>query len=219
MTANIKQTIPAPRILIKIIDSAETSRAANLVKGAVRLNINTQNKAARIFILLVYRFSPEKIVKLIMNRKIKQDGFSVVGFEARTNNATEMGPNGIIPLLWGRFLKENVISSTIIAGYTDYQSNKDGDYTFFIGTKVSSTDNVPSGMVVKHIPRGNYALLTTTSGPVWEVVQSLWSKIWNAPDSDFWSESNRSYQFDYEVYDERAKDQTNAQVDIYLGIK
>lgn len=42
----------APMILMRIIDSGAMANAANLVKGAVRANRDTQKKAARIFIII-----------------------------------------------------------------------------------------------------------------------------------------------------------------------
>jgi len=48
----IPQTMAAPVILMKIIDSGAMANAANLVKGAVRANRDTQKKAARIFIVI-----------------------------------------------------------------------------------------------------------------------------------------------------------------------
>lgn len=161
-----------------------------------------------------------------MIKNIKQSRIGVIGIEARTSNAREMGPEGIIPKQWGIFIEQNLfekipnkISSGIIAGYTEYESNKDGEYTFFIGAQVSSDETVPEGMVVKVIPEGNYAVLTSEIGPVWEVVQALWKKIWTASATDMWCELNRSYQFDYEIYDERVKDPMNAQVNVFLGIR
>lgn len=160
-----------------------------------------------------------------MKKIIKADAFKVIGIEARTSNKQEMGPNGIIPILWGRFMEQNLLSripdrfsDAIISGYTDYESNKDGDYTFFIGARVLSTDSVPEGMVVKDVPGGVYAVLTSEKGAAWEVVQKLWQKIWTAPETEKWNESQRAYGFDYEIYDERAQNPSSAEVDIYLGL-
>lgn len=161
-----------------------------------------------------------------MSKKINQESFHIIGIEARTNNAAEMGPHGIIPQQWERFMKENLFAkiphktdSAIIAAYTEYQSNKDGEYTFFIGAKVNSDATAPEGMVLKHIPKTDYLVLSSQKGPIWEVVQGLWKKIWTLPASEVGSEASRAYGFDYEVYDGRASDPMNAQVDVYLGIK
>ena len=161
-----------------------------------------------------------------MNKIIKADAFKVIGIEAQTNNKQEMGPNGLIPVLWGKFIEQNLLSKiphkaseAIISGYTDYATNKDGNYTFFIGARVLATDSVPEGMVVKEVPGGVYAVLTSEKGAVWEVVQKLWQKIWTAPEIDKWSESRRAYEFDYEIYDVRAQNPSEAEVDVYLGLK
>src|ERR1700685_2079239 len=56
---------------------------------------------------------------------VEEKEFSVIGIEARTNNAKEMSPNGVIPKQWGRFFKEgilekipNKVDPTIYAVYT-----------------------------------------------------------------------------------------------------
>lgn len=155
-----------------------------------------------------------------------QETFTVVGIEARTNNAAERGPNGLISKQWEKFMKENLLEKipnkadhSVIAGYTDYESDKNGDYNFFLGAKVTSASEAPEGMVIKQVPAGNFKIFTSEKGPVWEVVLNMWIKIWNLPASEVGSDSNRTYKFDYEVYDQRAIDPKNSVVDVYLGIK
>lgn len=143
---------------------------------------------------------------------IEQESFYVMGIEARTNNSLEAGPNGIIPKQWEKFISQKLaelipdsVSQMVIAGYTDYESDVTGDYTFFLGVKVKSTKSIPEGMVVKKVPAGKFKIFTSDEGPVWETVPSIWKKIWA-------TKLNRSYQFDYEVYDGRSV------VDVYIGI-
>ncbi len=75
--------------------------------------------------------------------------FSVIGIEARTNNSREMTNDGVIPRQWGKFFAEGILAKipnkvdpTIYAVYTDYASDRNGDYTFFIGAKVSDTSRL-----------------------------------------------------------------------------
>lgn len=157
---------------------------------------------------------------------VQVDGFTVIGIEARTNNADEMTPNGVIPKQWARFSKENLlekipnkVDGTIIAAYTDYESNKDGEYSFIIGAKVTSAESLPNGMIAKQVPARKYVLFTSEKGPVWHVVPNLWKKIWSLPEGQSGSESTRAYLFDYEVYDQRTQDPKNSIVDVYLGVK
>lgn len=71
---------------------------------------------------------------------VKLDAFTIVGISARTNNAQEIAGKGIIPQQWQKFFKEGILekipnkaSPTIYAVYTDYESDRNGEYTFLIG--------------------------------------------------------------------------------------
>src|SRR2546425_5967545 len=110
-----------------------------------------------------------------------QDGFAVIGIETRTTNAREMGPGGAIPGMWERFMKEalaekipNRVGTSLIALYTDYESDADGEYSFLIGAPVAGGTTPPEGMALKQVPAGRYWKLTTDRGPVWEVVPNAW---------------------------------------------
>ncbi len=96
--------------------------------------------------------------------KVHNESFEVVGIEARTTNAQEMSGKGMIPKLWGRFMQENLlekipnrVGSDVIVLNTDYQSDKNGEYTYVLGAKVSSTADVPPGMTIHRVPAGEYA--------------------------------------------------------------
>jgi predicted transcriptional regulator YdeE len=155
---------------------------------------------------------------------VEEAGFTVVGTETRTSNAKEMSANGIIPKQWARLMQENLAAqipnkadSSILAVYSDYASDKDGEYSFTIGAKVTSAKEVPAGMVVKKVPAGRYAIFTSEKGPVAKVVSGLWQKIWTIPKAE--PEGDRAYRADYEVYDERAANPEDAKVDVHIGIK
>jgi predicted transcriptional regulator YdeE len=150
--------------------------------------------------------------------------FTVVGISTRTTNAREMSGKGVIAQQWDRFMKEGLLSkipnkvdSNILAVYTDYESDANGAYTFLLGARVSLADNVPLGMVAKKVPAGQYAVFTSEKGFVGKVVPESWNRIWAVHKSA--PGGNRAYQADFEVYDQRAADPQNAQVDIYFGIK
>ena len=135
-----------------------------------------------------------------------------------------MSGKGAIPQQWDRFMKEgllgkitNKVDSNIVAVYVDYESDANGAYTFMIGARVSSAEDVPLGMVAKKVPAGRYAVFISEKGFVGKIVPQTWSHIWAIPKSS--PGGNRAYQADFEVYDQRAADPQNAQVDIYVGIK
>jgi predicted transcriptional regulator YdeE len=157
---------------------------------------------------------------------IQLEGFEVVGIATRTNNAKESGPDGAIPRLWQRVMQEHFLDSipgkldqSIYAVYTGYASDANGDYTLVIGAKVRPSPDrlIPRGMVMKTVPAGRYAVFTSERGPVAQVVVETWKKIWAYYQSS--DHGARAYRADFELYDQRAADPANAQVDIYIGVK
>ncbi len=158
-------------------------------------------------------------------RIVELPAFTVVGIAARTNNAKEAGSDGIIGRQWHRFMSEQLlekipgkVSPEIYGVYTDYASDANDDYTLILGAKVQgSADDPPTGMVKTVVPQTSFAVFSSERGPVAKVVVETWQHIW----SYFQSEENekRAYQADFELYDQRAADPDNAQVDIYIGLK
>jgi predicted transcriptional regulator YdeE len=76
--------------------------------------------------------------------------FSVAGIEARTSNAKEMIGGGAIPKQWDRFFKEGILQKIphkvepyIFVVYTDYAGDRNGEYTYLIGAKVSDGSAAP----------------------------------------------------------------------------
>ncbi|MGC2529391.1 MAG: GyrI-like domain-containing protein [Candidatus Acidiferrum sp.] len=159
--------------------------------------------------------SPPKIVH--------ESGFIVIGISARTSNAKESSGQGVIGEQWTRFLKDgllnkipNKVDRNILAVYTDYESDANGPYTYILGARVSSTDDIPPGMISTKVPSGRYAVFTSEKGPVERVVPGTWRRIWTVPKSS--PGGNRAYLADFELYDQRTADPQNSQVDIYIGI-
>lgn len=157
-------------------------------------------------------------------RIVQQDEFSVVGIAARTNNAREAGSEGVIGKQWARLMQEDVLAKipnkldhSIVAVYTDYAGDHNGDYTYILGARVSSVAEVPAGMVAAKIPAGRYAVFTSAKGPGYKVVPELWMKINALGKSE--PGGDRVYRSDFEVYDERASDPQNLVADIYIGIR
>jgi len=159
-------------------------------------------------------------------RIVDMESFEVMGIEVRTNNAKEAGADGVIGKQWNRFMQEeltnripNRMDENVVAVYTDYASDANGDYSFVLGAKFRSAPEtlVPKGMVVKTIPGGRYAVFTSERGPVAKVVVETWKQIWSYYQLP--ANGHRAYRADFEVYDQRAADPSNAQVEIYIGIK
>jgi predicted transcriptional regulator YdeE len=160
-----------------------------------------------------------------MEAKVTQEaGFAVIGISARTSNAKEMTAEGVIGKQWARLMQEDLLSKipnkadkNIVAVYTDYASDHKGEYTYILGAAVKSDAEVPAGMVAKKVPAGKYAVFTSEKGPAQKVVPELWMKINSLPKTAVGGD--RLYGGDFEIYDERATDPQNLQVDVYLEIK
>jgi predicted transcriptional regulator YdeE len=158
-------------------------------------------------------------------RVVEQPEFSVIGIQVRTSNAKEMTGDGAIPKQWDKFFKEgiadkipNKVDSTIYAVYTDYASNRDGEYDFVIGTKVSSASNVPLGLVAKKVLKGKYAVILSAKGPAAQVVPKAWQQVWSLEDNKQLG-GDRAYKADFELYDQRSQNPHDSQVELYIGLK
>ncbi|HEX4485665.1 MAG TPA: GyrI-like domain-containing protein [Terriglobales bacterium] len=156
---------------------------------------------------------------------VEHAGFHVVGIEARTNNASEMSGQGLIGPMWGRFMSEGIpgkipnrVGDVIYALYTGYGSDRNGDYDFVIGARVSDSTSIPAGMVLKQVPAGTYAVVTSEKGPGFEVVPAAWQQVWKMEDQ-LQLGGVRAYATDFEVYDDRAQNPQAAQVDLYIGLR
>lgn len=151
---------------------------------------------------------------------IERASFTVIGIKIRTNNQA-----GDIPRQWDRFFKEGVLGripnkldADILAVYTRYASDHNGDYDYLIGARVRDASAAPEGMVADIIPEARYAVLTTERGPVGKVVSEAWQKIWTLEETGGLG-GRRTYRADFEVYDQRSRDPENSQVEIYVGIE
>ena len=155
---------------------------------------------------------------------VEKEGFTVIGISARTSNSKEVTDEGVIGKMWARLFQEGLLAripnkadQNIIAVYTDYAADHNGEYTYVLGARVNSDAEVPKGMVVKKIPAQKFAVFTSEEGPAQKVVPQVWMKINSLPRTAVGGD--RQYKADFEVYDERATDPENLQIDVYLGIK
>ncbi len=177
------------------------------------------------FITLALLLAGVSLGDAIMNPKVvEMKAFMVVGIAARTSNAGEMTADGVIGKQWARIFQEGLIAKipnkadqNIVAVYTDYASDHNGEYTYLLGARVTSDADVPAGMVARRIPGGRFAVFTSEKGPAPQVVPATWMKINSLPKTAVGGD--RVYRADYEIYDERARDPGNLQVDVYVGIR
>lgn len=157
--------------------------------------------------------------------KLHVDKFTVAGLEARTSNAQEATGDGPISKLWGRLHSDNFLAqlpnrvdSRIVAVYSDYQSDKDGPYTYLLGAKVSSANDLPPGVVSRTVVSGTYAMFTAEGGAPPDMVVNLWKRIWSLEKPD---QLHRAYKTDYEVHysGPAGNNKATARVDVYIGVQ
>jgi predicted transcriptional regulator YdeE len=156
-------------------------------------------------------------------REERQEPFTMIGISARTSNARER-TDSQIGKQWSRLIQDNLLATipnradqNVVAVYTDYASDANGDYTFVLGAKVTKEPkDVPAGMVVKRVLGGKYAVFTSERGPVQQVVVATWMRIWRVPKDQ--PGGDRSYKTDFEVYDQRAQNPSDTVMEIHIGI-
>lgn len=150
----------------------------------------------------------------------------LVGITARTSNAREMNPNtakigATMQKFFSSGIQEKIFGrknpGRIFAVYTNYESDKQGEYTYFLGEEVIEFEVTNQGFETITIPAQNYAKFTNQPGPMPAVCINMWQNIWIMNDSDLGGQ--RGYVADFEIYDERSHDLNNATLDIYIGIK
>ena len=113
----------------------------------------------------------------------------LIGITTRTNNAHifESNPstNKIAATVQKYFhdglaeqIKGRKNPAKTFCVYTNYESDFNGDYTFFIGEEVISFDEVSENLETLNIPAQNYIKFTSEPGPMPAVCIDMWKNIW-----------------------------------------
>lgn len=147
------------------------------------------------------------------NPEISLSEIPLIGIEIRTNN----GSTTDIAELWQKFYANgiqdripNCVDSRIFGLYNDYETDHTGDYSYLIGCPVSDLENIPQGMVGRLIPAQKYCV-ERAQGTLPDALIEAWQIIWK-------SDTKRTFKYDFELYDDRANDPSNAEVDIFIAI-
>ncbi len=151
--------------------------------------------------------------------EIKLKEIQLIGLSLKTKTFNANGQSAIdCGNLWQEFVNGNYadkvpgkLSNDILAVYHGYEGDHTKPYSYFIGCKVNDNTPVPPGMNSLIIPAAQYQKISA-KGKMPDCVANAWSAIWQ-------SDIPRAYQFDFELYDERSKDWSNTEVDIFIGVK
>ncbi|MGG7437490.1 GyrI-like domain-containing protein [Chryseobacterium arthrosphaerae] len=149
---------------------------------------------------------------------MKVEPFKVIGIAVRTTNENNQAAKDI-PVLWEKFMSEDIlnaipnkIDTVVYSIYTDYEKDHTKPYTTVLGCKVENLDHIPEGMVGKSFEGGNYIRFTPKGNLAEGLVINEWNKIWNM-------DLGRVFTADFEIYGEKARNPSEAEVDILIAVE
>ena len=147
----------------------------------------------------------------------KKDDFKLVGIKlyGKTTNQNNQSSKDCGEL-WQKFETDKIfnvipekLSNEVYAVYFDYEKDETTPFSYFIGCKVEKNSETPKELEELIIPIQEYSKFTA-KGVMTGCVTDAWEKLEN-------SNTDRKFGFDFEVYDERSQDWSNAEVDIYIS--
>lgn len=145
--------------------------------------------------------------------------FKIIGISVKTTNKNNQSAQDI-GKLWQQFYMENLfdkipnkLCNDIYSIYTDYKSDFTEEYTTIIGVKVSSLENIPTGLIGRQFPSDNFVKYTA-KGLMPKAIVEVWTDIWKRD-----KELGRKYTYDFEVYGEKSQNGENSEVEIYIASK
>lgn len=150
----------------------------------------------------------------------------LVGITIRTNNADEMTNekakiSSTLSYYFENNLPEKILyrvnPGTTYCAYTEFESDENGEYTYFVGEEVSSFEKLDPIFKKLIIPAGLYTKFSVGPGKMPHICIDAWKSIWKMHEADFGGK--RAYLTDFEIYGERALNPENASLDIYIGLK
>ncbi len=151
-------------------------------------------------------------------QKVTIKPFKVIGIAVNTTNENGQSTQDI-GQLWGKFISEgiagkipNKVDESVFSIYTNYQGDHTKPYDTILGCKVSSLENIPDGMVGQAFDGGIYRKFVSKGDLTQGVVFGTWSEINQ-------QKLNRVFTADFELYGEKAQNPTDAEVEVYVGIK
>lgn len=119
--------------------------------------------------------------------------------------------------LWQKFEQDKIaelisekLSDEIYAVYFDFEKDETAPFAYFIGCRLAPDSVIPANLDTLVIPAQRYEKFTA-KGQMTGCVTEVWKSIWN-------SSINREFGFDFEVYDERSRDWSKAEVDVYVSV-
>lgn len=137
---------------------------------------------------------------------VEQQELWIAGVATRTKNADEMTPErSRLARLWQRAAP----GGAMMAVLTDYESDREGEYTQVVGRAIADPRQLADTQVAVRIPAGTYARLMTQGEPPESIIAG-WREVWSAEQS---GGLRRAYGTDFESWPE------SAAPEIYISIQ
>nr|WP_276203862.1 GyrI-like domain-containing protein [Fictibacillus enclensis] len=133
-----------------------------------------------------------------------------------------------IPVFWQDYLRDpqmrkaipNKKHPSVELGICTNFNPDNGTFSYFICSEVTTAENAPSGLVLKHIPETKFAVFTTPSVPDDEFSNSI-QATWRFVFKEWFPSSGYEHAGGLEIewYDERSANPDSMQMDILIPIK
>lgn len=158
---------------------------------------------------------------------IEKPEMLLAGLQVRTSLKKESDPSTaviyeVIQDYYNQFINEKTPHrknpKTLICAYTNYESDYKGEFDYFVGEEVTSFDELPENICQLTVPNQKYLKFDTEVGALEKVLPEKWREIWDKEGVEDVAYI-RSYGVDLEVYDRRALNPAEAQVDIFVSVK
>lgn len=147
------------------------------------------------------------------------NGFRLLGLALENKTSNENGQSSVdCGNLWQKFEKENYferipgkLSSDIYAVYHSYEGDYKRPFSYFIGCLVQSDIMLNDGLDSLTVPDGKYQIFRA-NGKMPDCIARTWEHIWT-------SDISRAYHTDFEIYGEKSRNRSNAEVDIFISVR
>lgn len=148
--------------------------------------------------------------------KVERDTIHLIGIALKESTTNQNGQSSIdCGNLWQQFEKVDLsrvpskLDNDVYAVYHQYDSDHTEHFHYFIGCRVESISEIPESLTSLTIPKGSF-FKKVAKGKMPNCIADTWREIWN-------SNLSRNYQFDFEVYGEKSKNWSDAEVEIYIS--
>jgi len=161
-------------------------------------------------------------LRAVLKKSLIRKPLYAVGYSIRTNTTKMATDSSEITSLWMRCMQQGFftedrhrVGHRLVALYSNYRT--DGSFTYTLGILTDSPEDLPPGTSAHLIKSGVYGAFHSDKGSLAKILRPLWEKSLDEVSKD--NTVLRSYDTDYELYDEDTVAGSSTEVDLYVGLK